>query len=167
VSESSDLRVSDDDRERAAREIREHFAVGRLTEEELGERIDSVYRARTQEELRALSADLPPLPVTRVQQKAELAERRAALQRRTLQEAGGGLGAFALCTLIWATSGASGSFWPIWVALAALIPLVRNGWRLYGPAPELDRVEQELARAEGSRRDIGARAARRERRRRA
>ncbi len=29
-----------------------------------------------------------------------------------------------------------------------LIPLVRNGWRLYGPAPELDRVEQELAQRE-------------------
>jgi hypothetical protein len=40
--------------------------------------------------------------------------------------------------------GASGQFWPIWVALVALIPLVRNGWRLYGPAPEFDRVEREL-----------------------
>jgi hypothetical protein len=25
-----------------------------------------------------------------------------------------------------------------------LIPLLRNSWRLYGPAPELDRVEREL-----------------------
>jgi hypothetical protein len=28
----------------------------------------------------------------------------------------------------------------------AVIPLVRNGWRLYGPAPELDEVERDLAR---------------------
>ena len=28
--------------------------------------------------------------------------------------------------------------------LVALIPLIRNGWRLYGPAPELDQVEREL-----------------------
>jgi hypothetical protein len=35
----------------------------------------------------------------------------------------------------------------------AAIPLVRNGWRLYGPAPELDRVEQELARREHRNRD--------------
>jgi hypothetical protein len=167
VSEPSELRVSDDDRERAAREIREHFAVGRLTEEELGERVDAVYRARTQEELRALSADLPPLPVTRAQQRAELAERRAALRRRTLQEAGGGLGAFALCTFIWAASGANGSFWPMWVALVALVPLLRNGWRLYGPAPEFDRLEEEFARAERAGGRSGARAARRERRRRA
>jgi hypothetical protein len=32
------------------------------------------------------------------------------------------------------------------VALITLIPLLRNGWRLYGPAPELDRVERELDR---------------------
>jgi hypothetical protein len=47
-----------------------------------------------------------------------------------LQEAGGGLGVFALCTAIWAVSGASGQFWPIWVLLVVLIPLLRNGWRL-------------------------------------
>ena len=33
-----------------------------------------------------------------------------------------------------------------------MIPLLRNGWRLYGPAPELDRVEEELARRERERR---------------
>src|SRR5204863_6418162 len=56
-------------------------------------------------------------------------------------------GAFLVCTAIWLTSGANGQFWPIWVALVAVIPLVRNGWRLYGPAPELDRVEEELTPA--------------------
>src|SRR5947199_167061 len=40
--------------------------------------------------------------------------------------------------------GASGEFWRIWVAIFPLIALLRNGWRLYGPAPELDRVEREL-----------------------
>ena len=32
-----------------------------------------------------------------------------------------------------------------WLVLVAVIPLVRNGWRLYGPAPELDRVAEDLA----------------------
>jgi hypothetical protein len=49
-----------------------------------------------------------------------------------------------ICTAIWVASGASGFFWPIFVALATLIPLVKNGWRLYGPAPELDEIEREL-----------------------
>jgi hypothetical protein len=34
----------------------------------------------------------------------------------------------------------------MWVALVAVIALARNAWRLYGPAPELDRVEAEVTR---------------------
>jgi hypothetical protein len=108
--------------------------------------VQAAYQARTVQELRAIRADLPALPVTRAQQKAELAERRAQLRRRVLQESGGGLGVFVICTSIWAASGASGQFWPIWVLLVTVIALARNVWRLYGPAPELDRVEEDLER---------------------
>jgi hypothetical protein len=138
------LRASDEQRERAAREIREHFAAGRLSDEELDERVQAAYAARTVGEINALLADLPRLPATRAEQKAELAQRRRELQRRLLQEAGGGSGAFIICTIIWAATGASGFFWPIFVALGVLIPLVKNGWRLYGPAPEFDEIEREL-----------------------
>jgi DUF1707 SHOCT-like domain len=141
---ADDLRASDEQRERAAQEIREHFAAGRLTDEELDARVQAAYGARTEGDLKTLLADLPKLPASPAQQKAELAARRSQLQRRLLQEAGGGAALFVLCTVIWLGSGASGQFWPIWVALVALIPLLRNGWRLYGPAPELDRVEREL-----------------------
>jgi uncharacterized protein DUF1707 len=142
----AELRVSDQERDAVAREIREHFAAGRLSEDELGERIQAAYQARTQDELRALRADLPELPATQAQQRAALAERRSELRRRVLQQSGGLLVPFIICTFIWVATGANGHFWPIWVALAALIPLVRNGWDLYGPAPELDRVERDLAR---------------------
>ena len=144
MADDGNLRASDEQRDRAAAEIREHFAAGRLTDEELSERVQAAYDARTQGELETLMSDLPKLPATRAQQKAELAQRRRDLQRRLLQEAGGGSGAFLICTGIWVASGASGFFWPIFVALGFLIPLLRNGWRLYGPAPELDRVEREL-----------------------
>jgi hypothetical protein len=146
MPEPSKLRVSDHERDRAAQEIREHFAAGRLSQEELDERVQAVYQARTDDELRAIRADLPALPVTRAQQKAELAERRAHLRRRVLQETGGGAGLFALCTAIWAISGAGGQFWPIWVLLVTALALARSVWRLYGPAPELDRVEADLDR---------------------
>ena len=79
-------------------------------------------------------------------ERPRLARRRRELERRLLQQSGGALVPFVICTAIWAFAGASGSFWPIWILLIALIPLVRNGWRLYGPAPELDRVEEDLAR---------------------
>ncbi|MBV9798070.1 MAG: DUF1707 domain-containing protein [Solirubrobacterales bacterium] len=145
MSDPYSLRVSDEQRERAAQQIREHFAAGRLTEDELNERVQATVRAQTEEELRAVLADLPALPPTPQEVKAELAHRRSHLQRRLLQESGGGVVLFLICTAIWVASGANGQFWPIWVALVALIPLIRNGWRLYGPAPEFDQVERELA----------------------
>jgi hypothetical protein len=152
------VRASDEERERVAQDIREHFAAGRLTEEELDERVQSVYHAQTHEQLQALTADLPKLPATVAQQRAALVARRRHLQRRLLQQTGGGLGLFVLCTAIWLASGAQGQFWPVWVALVTVLPLLRNGWRLYGPAPELDRVEHELSRRERDREDRRSKA---------
>ena len=152
MGDSSDLRVSDQDREQAASEIREHYAAGRLDDDELSDRLEAIYGARTEGELREVRRDLPALPVSvaaqQAAQRAELAERRHQLQRRLLQQTGGGLTPFLICTFIWASSGASGFFWPAFVLLAVLVPLVRNGWRLYGPAPEFDRVEAELDRSQ-------------------
>lgn len=143
------LRASDEQREHVAQDIREHFAAGRLSEDELDERVQAAYSAKTQQELDKLMADLPKLPASPAQQKAELVQRRRHLQRRLIQETGGGAALFVVCTVIWISSGASGQFWPIWVALVTLIPLVRNGWRLYGPSPEFDRVERELDSRQG------------------
>jgi len=149
VAEPSGLRVSDQERERVVREIREHYAAGRLTDEELADRVQAAYAARTDGELRALRSDLPELPSMRAyQQREQLARRRGHLRRRVLQQSGGAVVAFVICTLIWLASGANGMFWPVWIALLAVIPLLRDGWRLYGPAPELDRLERELARRE-------------------
>jgi uncharacterized protein DUF1707 len=148
MSDPPEVRASDEDRERVAREIREHYAAGRLDDDELNQRVDAAYGARTVGELDALRTDLPPLPAAPADERAVVAQRRRELQRRLLQQSGGALGAFVVCAVIWAAAGASGSFWPIWILVVALIPLLRNGWRLYGPAPELDRVEQDLARRE-------------------
>jgi uncharacterized protein DUF1707 len=138
------LRVSDQQREQAADALRDHYAAGRLSEAELNERLDAALEAKTEPELNALLSDLPKLPGSPQQRKAELIERRNQLQRRVIQEAGGGAVAFVVCAVVWAASGAHGQFWPIWVLLVVLIPVVRSGWRLYGPSPELDRVEREL-----------------------
>jgi hypothetical protein len=132
---ASELRASDQQRDHAAKALREHFAAGRITQDELSDRVQTVYSARTEQELQALLADLPRLPATREQQKAELAERRRELRRRLLQETGRGVGLFVVCTVIWAAAGAHhGCFWPIWVLIFPLLVLLRNGWRLYGPA---------------------------------
>ena len=140
------LRVSDEQRESAAQQLRDHFAAGRLTDEELDERVQKAYAARTEQQLRELLADLPRLPVSPQQRKAQLVARRGQLQRRLIQEAGGGLALLAICVAVWVIDGAQGQFWPVWVAIVVLIPLLRNVWRLYGPAPQFDRVERELDR---------------------
>jgi Flp pilus assembly protein TadB len=55
------MRVSDAEREAAAAELRDHYAAGRLTTEELHERLDRALGARTQGELAALMRDLPSI----------------------------------------------------------------------------------------------------------
>ena len=58
------IRVSDADRERAAARLREHFAEGRLSSDEMGERISAALSAKTAGDLRRILADLPaPAPV--------------------------------------------------------------------------------------------------------
>ena len=53
------MRVSDAEREAAAAELREHFASGRLDQEELEMRLSAVFAARTRGDLSALFTDLP------------------------------------------------------------------------------------------------------------
>jgi DUF1707 SHOCT-like domain len=53
------IRISDADRERVTARLREHFAEGRLTPEELEERISAALSAKTFGELRHTMADLP------------------------------------------------------------------------------------------------------------
>jgi hypothetical protein len=53
------MRVSDADREAAAAELQEHFASGRLNQDELDERLAAVFVAKTRGDLDAVFADLP------------------------------------------------------------------------------------------------------------
>ena len=58
------IRVSDADRDRVAARLRDHFAEGRLTQDELDERISAALGAKTVGDLRRVMADLPePEPV--------------------------------------------------------------------------------------------------------
>lgn len=55
------LRISDHDRQEFIDQLTRHCAEGRLTFEELDERIERAWSARTQAELRPLGEDLPAL----------------------------------------------------------------------------------------------------------
>ena len=56
---SSGLRLSDADRQEALDVLGEHFAQGRLDRDELDERSDAVWSAKTHGDLSPLFADLP------------------------------------------------------------------------------------------------------------
>lgn len=53
------LRIGDTEREAAAHELGEHFAMGRITAEEHSERLEQVWAARTSAELKPVFRDLP------------------------------------------------------------------------------------------------------------
>lgn len=145
MGDPSEMRVADADREQAVEELREHTVAGRLTSEELEERSESAYRARTRAELDALRADLP---VSSASVKLALFKRKTQLRRRLAQEAGGGLGVSALSIGIWLVTGGHhhSDFWPAWVIGATMLPIIRDSWRLFGPVSELEAVEARLQR---------------------
>ena len=57
-----DLRIGDAERDVAMTQLREHFVAGRLTFDELTERIDGALTAKTQRQIDRLLADLPRPP---------------------------------------------------------------------------------------------------------
>jgi hypothetical protein len=61
-----ELRASHADRDRVVEELRVAAGDGRLTAEELDERLEAALTARTYRELAVLTADLPPAGVTSV-----------------------------------------------------------------------------------------------------
>src|SRR6266550_2633029 len=139
------IRVSDADRDRVTARLREHFAEGRLTPDELDERISAALNAKTFGDLRPLMADLPepvpaparPAPPPRpVGPPPWVAHRRGPRLMPLLMlvalvalvaPAGGGwlvLGLFKVVLVVWLVSCLVGAF-----ALAGYGRRVRRYWR--------------------------------------
>ena len=119
---SPELRASDDDRERVVALLRDHHTAGRLTTDELEERVDRAFDARTHGELDALQADLPHLPGgARRARGREPARHAYRAHVRTY------LRVMVLLVAIWALTG-MGYFWPVWPALGWGIGLMMHGY---------------------------------------
>jgi hypothetical protein len=58
-AQSGPVRIGDVERDRAVSALGDHFAAGRLTQEEFDERVDVAIRARFDRDLEPLFADLP------------------------------------------------------------------------------------------------------------
>jgi hypothetical protein len=101
-------RIADADRERVAERLRTAAGEGRLAPDELEERLERAFSARTEADLAPLVTDLPAEP-SRRRPRRRHGELRAFLVTSILLVA------------IWALTGA-GYFWPVW-------PIV--GWGVF------------------------------------
>src|SRR3954471_3730283 len=106
-----DLRASDSDRERVAAQLRQHYGAGRVSEEELSDRVEAAYAARTLAELDHLTADLPSDRTAPTQRR-----RRSGLETSVRIHATVFLVVNLMLIAIWAAAG-GGYFWPIWPIL--------------------------------------------------
>jgi class 3 adenylate cyclase len=104
------LRASDADRERVAKMLRENYGDGRLSDEDLSERVDAVYRAGTMSELAKVTSDLPAPP------RPAQPRRRSGLEISVRIHLTIFLVVNLMLIAIWAAAG-GGYFWPIWPIL--------------------------------------------------
>lgn len=101
------LRIGDAERDAAAADLGEHFAAGRLNLDELHERLDEVFSAKTRGQLSRTMADLPgfrPLrPVTPTANPAMAAPYQRASHATPSDRAGrvAALSLLVLAMLIW------------------------------------------------------------------
>jgi hypothetical protein len=121
----TELRVSDADRDRVAERLRAAAGEGRLTADELEERLESAFSARTGAELEPLVADLP--------EPAGAPPRREPQSLWDSEHVRAYVGVSVMLVVIWALTGAD-YFWPIWPILGWGIGVVADtSGRLRGP----------------------------------
>jgi hypothetical protein len=111
-SASAHLRASDKERETVIGELRRHAGAGRLSVEELDQRVEAALAARERGQLDQLLADLPG---TAARARPPAPGRRAHLRVY--------LAVNLMLIAIWALSGA-GPFWPAWPLLGWGLGLV-------------------------------------------
>lgn len=123
----TELLASDGDRDRIAERLRAASAEGRLNAEELEERLERAFSARTEAELEPLVADLPPAAPS---PRATPRPRRRGPDRDHLRAY---VAVNLMLVAIWALTGA-GYFWPIWPILGWGIGVIADsGGRLGRP----------------------------------
>ncbi len=127
----SDLLASDVERERAVVLLRDGGAEGRLTPQELEERVERALGSRTRGELASVIEDLPDEAPATKPAHAVRGDRGDARRQLAIYAA-----VNLLLIVVWAISGA-GYFWPLWPLLGWGLGLakrhVHHGARHRGP----------------------------------
>jgi hypothetical protein len=135
-----EMRASDADRDKVAAALREHCAQGRIDVDELNDRLEGVYSARTLGDLESVTSDLPEedlyeLPVPSWRSSTPARARGGELYQSSMRAgwatyAGVNLVCFVVWFLVAVSSGAWYPWW-IWVA-GPWGALMFAGW-FFGP----------------------------------
>jgi hypothetical protein len=136
------LRASDTDREEFVEALRRHHTEGRLTTEELVERTERAYQARTFGDLDALATDLPPTrppapaaapppgwdPSADMPRRLQPAGPKRAAAKANLVRSMLWYGMLSVVlVVIWALTGRD-YFWPVWPILGFILLV---GWQVF------------------------------------
>jgi class 3 adenylate cyclase len=138
------IRISDTERNQAIERLNTFYAEGRLDLDECSARMDEVYAARTDADLRNALRELPPpeqrLRPVRVPGLRSTARRAAELSTPA-----------AVCTVVWAITGHGHSFWPEWVWLGTGLVFIRGlrGRRTAILAPDHRQEDHQLGHRAG------------------
>jgi hypothetical protein len=142
------VRASDEDRRRVAELLQAQYVAGRLTSEELAERVERSLAAKTLGDLDRLVDDLPSVeapPEERVRRRQRRATSCGLGEHAWMAGHGAGRGersfkahatsyllVMALLVAIWLLTTPGGYFWPIWPALGWGIGLASHGLAIRG-----------------------------------
>ena len=150
--ESTDVRVSDAEREQVVGILREQTAAGRLTLQEFEDRLGEVYAARTDRDLQHVLRELPVQPATparspdgpayrRAEERTE-AELRQRWRRRLRGEVVGFLMPNFVCNLIYVI-GDMHYWWPGWVLVGTGVGFASTVLRGFDPDAERAKLAAE------------------------
>jgi hypothetical protein len=119
--QADDIRASDAEREEVIAALRTHAGDGRLDLDELDQRIETAYAAKTRRDLVALTSDLPRAPRAPRDERREFAEHLRVY-----------LSLMTMLVVIWALTG-MGYFWPVWPIVGWGIGVVSHANALRRP----------------------------------
>ena len=135
-----EMRASDADRDKAAAALREHCAQGRIDIEELDDRLEGVYSARTLGDLQRVTRDLPEedlyeLPVPSWRSSTPARGMGGQLYQSRMRA---GWAAYAsvniVCFVIWLLVAVpTGAWYPWWIWVAGPWGAVMLAGQIFGP----------------------------------
>ena len=139
-----ELRASDADRQTVVTDLQRHYADGRLTTEELRERIGLAMASRTYSDLEELQRDLPRAVSVAQASTAACCNTSSPTQAQWRQSFRAHALSYLLVisglVIIWLLSSPGGYFWPVWPMFGWGMGLASHGIAYKLRSPEATKI---------------------------